>query len=74
MSNMKINYKQPPFPKVISKSGNLNSNNNMDSNKENYCGQTFHEILKEKLKNDVQHASSAQAYAFQVVFNRRPVY
>jgi hypothetical protein len=74
MNNIKVDYKPQFFPIIVAKAGCSNSNNNNEHNKDNYCGQTFQDILKEKLKNNTSPLSDTPPRTFPVLFNRRLVY
>jgi hypothetical protein len=74
MNSIKINYKTQLLPIIVAKSRCSNSNNNNEHNKDNYCGQTFQDILKEKLKNNASPLSDIPPRTFPVLFNKRLVY
>jgi hypothetical protein len=74
MINIKVNPKPPLYPGNSSTFGYSNSGNNKESNKENFSGQTFQDILKQKLEKQVSHLSEAPPRTLQVFFNRRPLY
>lgn len=74
MSNLKIDPKSPLYPGNSSTYGFSNSVYNKSSDKDNISGQTFQEILNQKLENKVRPKSNVSPCTLQVLFNRRPLY
>lgn len=71
MNNIEVNYKSTLIPKISSTSKCSYSGNNKGDHENNSSGQSFQDILKQKLESRVKPMSNATASNFQVIFNRR---
>jgi|GEM_PF-5590936 len=71
MSNSIVNNKLILYPATSSTSKYPNSSNNRGGNKDNCSGESFQDILMQKLESQVQTSSEASLITLQALLSKR---